>query len=184
MKWEKRLAVLLVILIFIFGVRSFLLPVREQGEIAETVSPALPEIIGEGQEYYPVYFSTKDAEFLIPEFRAGKATIEQILRDLESGPRSSLLVPVLPMHTKVLSYTQQGSILFVNFSHHLVTNHPGGSSAEILTVYGIVNSLVGIANVEKVQILVNNERLHTLVGHLLIDEPLSKDYSIIGAWGN
>lgn len=184
MKWERRLAVVVVILIFVLVVRGLWFPTRDKVEIPVTVSPASPELIELGQPYYPVYFPTEDAEFLVPEFRIGQATIERVLKDLEEGPRFPFLVSVLPPQTEVVSYAKQGSVLFINFSHHLVTNHPGGSRAETLTIYGIVNSLVGVEGVEKVQILVNNERLHTLVGHLLVDEPLGKDYSIIGAWGN
>lgn len=183
MKWEKRLAVLLVIVIFIFVARNLLYRVDEQNFTA-TTSQTSPQVIGTGDRIYFTYFPTEDGQYLQPEFRLGEARIAQILSDLETGPQSSFLSPVLPRETKVLSYSLQGPLLLVNFSEHLVTNQPGGSRAEILTVYGIVNSLVGVESVEKVQILVNNERVLSLAGHVLIDEPLSKDYSIIGAWGN
>ena len=180
MKWERRLAVLVVILAFVLVVRGLWFAQEQQQEIAPTISRASPEIIEKGQPFYPIYFPTADAELLAPEFRSGQVTIERVLMDLQEGPRLPFLVSVLPPETKVISYAKHGTILFVNFSDHLVSNHTGGSRAEILTVYGIVNNLVGIDGVEQVQILVENERLHTLVGHLYIEDPLPKDDSILG----
>lgn len=182
MKWERRLAVLVVILAFVLIVRSLWLPQRGTIDTPVTVQLAVPLVIEPGQPFYPVYFPTDDAELLVPEFHPGQGTIEQLLKDLVEGPQLPSLLATLPPETEVLSYARKGTILFVNFSHHLVTNHPGGSRAEILTVYGIVNSLVGIDGIEQVQILVENERLHTLVGHLYIEQPLRKDYGILGSY--
>ena len=88
---------------------------------------------------------------------------------------------MLPVDTAVLGYRQAGGTLYINFSHHLVSNHPGGSTGEILTVYGIVNSLTDIAGVERVQILVENQIIETLAGHLNLQRALVKDHSALGS---
>lgn len=91
------------------------------------------------------------------------------------------LAGVIPADTVVLGYRLSGETLYVSFSHHLVTNHPGGSTGEILTVYAIVNSLTGIDGVERVQILVENQVVDTLAGHLNLQRALRKDYSALGS---
>ena len=69
----------------------------------------------------------------------------------------------------------------MSFSHHLRSNHPGGSRAEMLTVYGIVNSLTEIAGIERVQILIEYEQIDTLTGHIDLGKPLERDYSLLGS---
>lgn len=48
-------------------------------------------------------------------------------------------------------------------------------------MYGIVNSLTDIAGVERVQILVENQIIETLAGHLNLQRALVKDHSALGS---
>jgi spore germination protein GerM len=141
----------------------------------------LPVSVDVKQPFYAVYFGSPDGDGLIPEFRQGEGTIDERVASLLEGPRLSGSVGVLPKDVRFLGYSQRDGTLFLNFSHHLITNHPGGSSSEILTVYGIVNTLSGVQGVQKVQILVENRLITTLAGHLDLREPLSKDYELIGS---
>ncbi len=58
---------------------------------------------------------------------------------------------------------------------------PRWQQAESLTVYAIVNTLTEIAGIERVQILIENERSDTLTGHINLTEPLQRDYTILGS---
>jgi spore germination protein GerM len=69
----------------------------------------------------------------------------------------------------------------INFNKALSKNHPGGSSAEIITVYSIVNSLtLNFPQIKKVQILIEGETGKTIAGHLSLDQPISSKPELIG----
>lgn len=177
MKRERIVLIFVVSLLLILAMRIFWANFKEGSKEAFQNPPE--RLIETDQPFYPVYFASEDGKMLIPEFFPGNGTVEGVLKHLQEGPINANLVAVLPEDAIVLNYSQQGKIVFVNFSHHLVSNHFGGSRGEILTVYGIVNSLVGISGIEQVQILVDSELVETLVGHLYIGEPLEKDHSLL-----
>lgn len=179
MKRERTVLILVISLLLLLAIRGFWSNFKEGSKEAFRDSPE--RLIETDQPFYPVYFPSQDGEMLIPEFFPGVGTVDKVLNHLVEGPSSTTLVAVLPEDTIVLNYRQQGNIVFVNFSNHLVLNHLGGSRGEILTVYGIVNSLVGISGIEQVQILVDSEPVETLVGHLYIGEPLEKDHSLLSS---
>ncbi len=173
MRWKRGAAIAVVLLLLLFAARTVLYLVSEYSGIIEvSVDP--------GQPFYAVYFSCPGSLFLVPEFNQGSGTIEERLESLLTGPRHPELSPVIPEGVRLLGYNQRGDVLYLNFSHHLITNHQGGSTGEIFTVYGIVNTLVGAQGVRRVQILVENRRISTLAGHLDLREPLEKDYEILG----
>jgi hypothetical protein len=56
---------------------------------------------------------------------------------------------------------------YLDFSSELSRLHPGGVTAERLTLYAIVNSLVlNLEQVERVQLLFEGQPGSTLCGHL------------------
>ncbi|HBG02409.1 MAG TPA: hypothetical protein DDW87_12685 [Firmicutes bacterium] len=174
MRLRRSVAIVIAVLILVLLVRGVFHVVWDKGE-------TLLVSVDVTQPFYPVYFGSADGAGLIPEFRQGEGTIEERIASLLEGPRLPGLVGVIPRDVRLLGYSQQNGILSLSFSHHLMTNHPGGSTGEILTVYGIVNTLVGARGVEKVQILVENRPIITLAGHLDLRGPLSKDYELLGS---
>ena len=172
MRWERRIAVSVLIIILILFVRRILI-VGEPSQFTISKMDA---------PYYVVYYASRSDVLLVPEFHEGEGDIPQLLADLVGGPYLPELVSPLPAGVEVLGYEQRDHILYVNFSKQLITEHPGGSSGEAITVYSIVNTLVGAPGVEKVQILVEGQLLDTLVGHLYIGEPLEKDHVIMGSF--
>ena len=94
-----------------------------------------------------LYFSDHEAEYLAGEKRriTKKENIEaeakELLQELIQGPKGQLL-PTLPPKTKLLSFQiDEKGIGKVNFNKAFSRDHPGGSSAEMMTVYSVVNSL-------------------------------------------
>ncbi|HHY15986.1 MAG TPA: GerMN domain-containing protein [Firmicutes bacterium] len=173
MKWEYRIAALLMALVLLLAARG--LWSRYQAE------KYVPTLVTWGEPFFPVYFASADGVHLEPEFRPGEANVEKMLQALVEGPRLPGLASVLPAGVNVLGYSMRAGVLYVSFSHHLRLNHPGGSRAESLTVYAIVNTLTEIAGIERVQILIENERSDTLTGHINLTEPLQRDYTILGS---
>ena len=89
------------------------------------------------------------------------------------------LVSAIPPGTtlRALYVTANGSA-FVDLSREVVSAHPGGSLDELLTVYTIVNALtMNLPGVTSVQVLVDGKEVDTLVGHVDLRRPLTKNVS-------
>jgi spore germination protein GerM len=77
-------------------------------------------------------------------------------------------------------YLTAGGDAFVDLSSEVVTAHPGGTAAEILTVYAVVNAITAnLPTVKRVQILVNGKQVDTLAGHIDLRGPLQPDKSMV-----
>jgi hypothetical protein len=104
----------------------------------------------------------------------------EVLRALIEGSRHGL-VGVMPEGTRLLSLKIEAGTATADFSRALVEKHWGGSASELLTVYGIVNSLaMNFPEIKNVQILVEGERVETISGHIMINIPLGADPDMIG----
>ena len=68
----------------------------------------------------------------------------------------------------------------VNFNSALTTEHPGGSSAEMMTVYSIVNTLsLNFPRIKRVQILIDGKPIETIAGHLFLREAILPKLDLI-----
>jgi germination protein M len=60
------------------------------------------------------------------------------------------------------------------------SRHPGGTQAELLTVYAIVNSLTtNLQGVQRVQLLIDGKEADSLAGHVDVRRPLERDTSLV-----
>lgn len=127
-----------------------------------------------------LYFATKDGMYLTEEDRnINGDKIEGALDALIAGPKRSNLSPTIPEEVQVLSYKLTEGLLVVNFNEKLITNHWGGSTGELLTVYSIVNTLCQFSEIERVQILVEGRKVETLAGHFVLEDSITPDYKMI-----
>jgi germination protein M len=95
------------------------------------------------------------------------------MAELIRGPQSPGLLPTVPADTRLLNAYEIGDMLVLDFTHELQTNHMGGSTSELLTVYSIVNTMTQNMNgIRKIQMLVEGEEIETLAGHLDLTKPL------------
>jgi N-acetylmuramoyl-L-alanine amidase len=104
----------------------------------------------------------------------------RIVQELIKGPaRSSVLCPTIPRGTLLRSVKIVDDVVYADFSKELKENHWGGSRAEELTVYSIVNTLTDIPGVKGVRILIEGAIPATIAGHIILDEPLPPNYDIV-----
>jgi N-acetylmuramoyl-L-alanine amidase len=97
------------------------------------------------------------------------------LQALINGPENKRkLYPVIPPKTKLLGIKVKNKIAYVNFSEELLSQHWGGSTSELLTIHSIIKTLTQFSKIEKVQILIENQKENLIYGHLLLNHPLSK----------
>lgn len=127
-----------------------------------------------------LYFSTKDGMNLVIEERIVrgdrmKAAMEELIR----GPHRSDLSATIPEGVALLSIKLDQGLCIVNFNENLVKNHWGGSTGELLTVYSIVNTLCQFPGVERVQLLIEGQKVETLAGHLTLNESLEADPELV-----
>lgn len=133
-----------------------------------------------------LYFSDKDANFLVPEYmdiqRKEPNIIKRIVQELIKGPMDPSLKPTMTAglsEKDVLGAEVDGDTAIVNFSSNLKTMHGGGSAGETMTVYSIVDSITELPNIKRVQILIDGKKQDTLAGHMAIDEPIMRNPGLI-----
>jgi germination protein M len=94
------------------------------------------------------------------------------LEQLIAGPKEEDHYATIPPETKIMDVTTTSDgVCYVNLSQEFVTKHSGGSTGELLTIYSIVNSLSEMENVEKVQFLIEGEKVEAFKGHVDFSTP-------------
>lgn len=117
------------------------------------------------------------------EIQADSSTVreaERLIAELLKGSQKGL-VSTIPPETKLrqLFITREG-VAYVDFSKEIAEKHPSGSSAEVATVYSIVNSLAhNFRSVKTVFILVEGQERDTLGGHVSLNRPFLPLYSLV-----
>jgi spore germination protein GerM len=139
-----------------------------------------------GEKAADLYFKDKDMAFLGAETRElvhpensillGKAILEMLIKGPEQG-----LVPTIPPHTGLNAfYIAEDGTAYADLTENIQTDHPGGSTTEMITIYSIVNSLVlNIPEVKQVKILINGQEAMTLAGHIDIRNPFKANMLMV-----
>lgn len=130
-----------------------------------------------------LYFPAADGEHLQPEKRTVTLKDKEPLAklaviELMKGSENKQLQKPIPAETKLLSVETKENICFVNFSKEFIEKYTAGSSAEIMTVYSIVDSLTEISGIERVQFLIEGKKVESF-GSLVFDEPLERSALLI-----
>jgi spore germination protein GerM len=130
-----------------------------------------------------LYFGAKEGGYLVAEGReiddclVEKDCIKATIRALLDGPVGDL-IPLFPSHAVVRDVSVQDGTAAIDFSRDMAAGHPGGSVSELLTVYGLANTLaVNFPHVRRVQILLEGEPTQTIKGHVDLREPIKADFN-------
>lgn len=107
-----------------------------------------------------LYFANKEGTALIPvsrtiEYNTNVSLEKLVMEQLLKGPENSEGNPTINPATKVINVTVNDGICYVNLDQAFLTQVYSVNSE--VTIYSIVNSLVELDHVNKVQILVNGE---------------------------
>lgn len=162
----------------------------QQAESHET--PALsrnpvpaPDEAGNQREV-TLFFQSAESDDLVPEVRKIFLTesitdqARQTVKELIGGPQGRLL-PTLPAGTELREiYLANDGTAYVDFSKALVDRHSGGSSAEIATVFSLVDTLTfNFPEIRRVRFLVEGQELSTLKEHLDLSRAYVADMSLV-----
>jgi hypothetical protein len=127
----------------------------------------------DGQALVPVRQDVALAEGIVPQGR------EILMRQMQGAPPP--YISVIPEGTQLRAFyvTERGDA-FVDLSLEATSRHPGGSFAELLTVYAIVHAVTAnLATIQRVQILIDGRETDTLAGHVDLRRPLAENLSLV-----
>jgi hypothetical protein len=132
-----------------------------------------------------LYFAAADGSGLVaetrqlPDCRAEEECVRATIAALLAGP-SGALAPILPPQARLLAVTVTGSEVQLDFSRVLIDSHPGGTLGELLTVYGLVDTVaVNFPQLRQVRLLIEGSAVETLKGHVDLRQPLTPDFGLI-----
>jgi spore germination protein GerM len=120
-----------------------------------------------------LFFSDANERFLVPEKRfipkenEPEAQAREMIQALIAGSKTGL-VNTFPEKAELQGVKREGEdILSVNFGESLVANHPGGSAAEMATVYSLTNTLTtNLPAIKRIRILIGGKERESLKGHI------------------
>jgi hypothetical protein len=116
----------------------------------------------------------------VPLAEGAVAQGRQIVRALLQPPPAPY-VSVIPAGTTLKAfYLTSNGDAFVDLSADVSTKHPGGTHAELLTVYAIVNTVTtNLQGVQRVQLLVDGKEADSVAGHVDVRRPLERDVAFV-----
>jgi spore germination protein GerM len=133
-----------------------------------------------------LYFADQKGNYLQAEERKILAedttsAVEAIIAALLEGPDDPKLVSAIPAGSRLLHiFVTDDGTAYLDFGSELSRLHPGGITAERLTLYAIVNSLVlNLEQVERVQLLFEGKPASTLSGHVDIRQAKTANLLIV-----
>ena len=133
-----------------------------------------------------LYFADQKGNYLQAEERKILAAdsisaIKAIMTALLEGPDDPKLVSTIPAGSRLLHvFVTDDGTAYLDFNLELRLHHPGGVTAERLTLYAIVNSIVlNLEQVERVQLLLEGKTVSTLTGHLDISQAKTANLLIV-----
>lgn len=183
-KKSRKGKVLLLLILIGIGVAVLFF---SRHEIFNSIRPWLEKrSFVEKKKEILLYFSDPESEYLVGEKRKIQKRDElreeakEAIVELIKGPKGKL-IPTLPPRTKLLTLQiSEAGVAKVNFNQALSKDHPGGSTAEMITLYSIVNSLsLNFPEIKKVQILMDGKPVETIAGHLSLREPVPPKTDLI-----
>jgi len=185
-KKSRRKGVFILAVLIGIGIGIGALFLFRQGRVNVFKPEVTKKIVSKEQKNVILYFSDEEGEFLIGERnritkRDGvDEEAKELVAELIRGPKGKL-IPTLPPQTRLISlHVDENGLAKVSFSKAFTADHPGGSSAEIMTVYSIVNSLTtNFPQIKRVQILVEGKEIESIAGHLSLMKPISSKPDLI-----
>ena len=114
----------------------------------------------------------------------GEGTVEQgrqlVIAQLDAAADAPLIRAVPAGATLRAFYITERGEAFVDLGPEIVAAHSGGTTAEQLTVYAIVNAVVtNLPSVASVQLLVDGREVDSLAGHVDLRRPLTRNDAVL-----
>lgn len=122
---------------------------------------------------FDIYYSDSQERFLVAEKRfifkeedpaqQAKEIVKALLDGSKTGHVNTFPANVVLRDVKL----DKNGVAHVNFSASLTKLHPGGSTAEMATIYSLTNTLTAnVPAIKAVKILVEGKELPSIKGHI------------------
>lgn len=100
-----------------------------------------------------------------------------VIEQLKLGPSTENLYPVLPSETKLISVVTKDGICYVNFDKNFLTGSV--NAIDEIPIYAIVNSLVELQNINKIQIAIEGETNKKYREMISLDNLFSRNLDLV-----
>lgn len=130
-----------------------------------------------------LYFPDSNAEYLVPEERrigSDPATPERAVTELFRGPTQQGLERAMPKGSHLRSVSVSGDVATVDLAGD-VRAAGGGSTAETMVVYSVVETVTAFKGIEAVRFTVEGEAIDTLYGQMDLSIAIEPDNSLLKA---
>lgn len=161
----------------------------QKAEPKYTVSDRPLYATTENRRTVTVFFPSSDGLYLVASEREIYATssmsaqMKQLVVELIKGPSdgdAGGAANALPEATRLREIYIHRDTAYVDFTKEVVEQLEGGSHAELLTVYSVVDSVIhNFPEITRVKILVEGADVESLGGHVDLSMPLLKDMGFI-----
>lgn len=139
----------------------------------------------DAQEILNMTFYYSDGNRLVPEDRKVRLPdspvelVDNVLKEYLKGPANPALFNTLPENTLIRNHFLKDNVLYIDFSREIRVNYSGGLIPELISIYGIVNTICKIDTVKGVKFLINGEDTEVLISHIKTSEIIYPDEQII-----
>lgn len=142
------------------------------------------DITQTSDETFTVYFSDASHRYLIAETRAvilseNETEAAYVMRQLFEGPESEQLLDVIPEDAELLEVSTQDGVCTLNFSGGFYESSWEDAHEAYMTLYGIVNTLTSIPDIQSVCFLAEGEPVRRY-GIFSLSEPLTRNLDAVG----
>ncbi len=135
-----------------------------------------------------LFLATAEGDALVPvrmDVPLASSVAEQgreIIAAQLTAAQLPFVTPIPPGASLRAFYVTERGEGFIDLSAEAATAHPGGSTAEVLTVYSLVNAVTAnLPSVTRVQLLIDGKEVDTLAGHVDLRRTLEKNDEIVQA---
>lgn len=178
---RKKISISILIPFLVFILFFSIMIWQKYRSSYEVPVPPLPQN-GEVRRYATLFFAA-DGTRLAREARQigacddDAACLESVLDELLNGPVGEF-EETLPEGTAVTAVRIEGNLATIEFNRTFSEEMLSGSSAEMLAVYSVVNTVaVNFPQIQKVKINVDGN-LGVILRHLDLTDPLPPDYTL------
>ncbi len=129
-----------------------------------------------------VYFANENGNALVDSnlriTNFGNTSIEKlILERLIEGPKEEGMINTLPTDTKLIKVSTKDGICYVDFNEKFLDKVPGVNDEVV--IYSIVNSLVELSTINKVQFTINGATKKTYRDSIPLDILFERNLEIV-----
>ena len=134
-------------------------------------------------EILMLYFAKSDISGLLTEIREVEVNPNQlveryIIEQIIAGSKSDKVKNVVPVDVKIREISISDRICYMDLSTEFISKQQGTANEALASVYCIVNSLCEMENIDKVQFLIEGEKVDNYKDVIDLSKPIEPEYDI------